>query len=467
MNWLSNLQQLPAGAAELAELLETIDQCFLTGFARYDTGHEQMLASIRRIFSGTPLADACQKCGEALQRSEFLAEHFAALAAVRASLQGTYCDVLQKHLLEVLQRPPMQEIRGAETEQSDTPSAAQTLSDSARQWLMEVALTGFAKLDPAAVTPFMPTLHQLQEQPEQIRLSTVLTGFIDEMLPIIPVTDARNVPLARWSDLWTRAVLAAFPVAPVPTETVSGELHLLGSDLHQSPHLVSIVMYGLLLMESGSRVVRITLSSYKVDAIPAEEIWFLFPEAAPLFDALAEKKTLSILAMPLRASGDLLWNGNAEIGKKCQPMKVAEEWFGAEGAQTADPCYLLPADRHPAQLAEPMFLADYQTKKEEERLWLEWGDELRLPVAVERISRLSGLTPENIAKSVQMFGLLRFDAQQWSVQPLGIVSQAGKGKKGKAETIFSGDQAASLFKKPPKTSIIATLQERASRLLRG
>ena len=96
-------------------------------------------------------------------------------------------------------------------------------------------------------------------------------------------------------------------------------------------------------------------------------------------------------------------------------------------------------------------------------LWLDFGASGRLPVATRRLCAFSELTPEVAANSSQMFGLLRFDQRRWEIQPLGVAATVKK----KNVILFSGESAAAVLKKPPKTSTIAILQERASRLLRG
>lgn len=49
---------------------------------------EEALNSLGRVFRDTPLHASLQTSCDALKRSEFLEGHFAALAAVRAALQG-------------------------------------------------------------------------------------------------------------------------------------------------------------------------------------------------------------------------------------------------------------------------------------------------------------------------------------------------------------------------------------------
>ena len=465
MDWLVGLQALPDGSAELADIAATLDQCFLSGFARFDSSHETTLNALHRIFRGTPLQEALDQSVPALLRNEFVERHFAVLAAVRSALMGTWHDALQRQCADALGRTFDDAVSPAATTQTDTPPQVAVWLESTRQWLMEIALAGFAKLECANLLPFLRTLEQIQTEPQLVRLSTLLTGFINELLNNIPLADAKDAPLTRWADLWARAMTNALAIQPeAASEAVSGEFACLGIDLHRHANMISLMAYGVLTRDAGARFVRTTLSSYKVDAIIGNETWLLFSDAAPLFEALTKNQTLALTDMPLLPTGDLIWNGQAAAGKKFNPLKQAEEWFapGASAAPTA--CAMFPADRHPAQIAIPIFLKDYTVAQDENgELWLDFGASGRLPVATRRLCAFSELTPEIAANSSQMFGLLRFDQQHWEIQPLGVAATVKK----KNVILFSGENAAAVLKKPPKTSTIAILQERASRLLRG
>jgi hypothetical protein len=328
---------------------------------------------------------------------------------------------------------------------------------------MELALAGFARLDAGTLTPFMATLEQIQGSPQLIRQAALLTGFFNELMNALPVVDATQAPLFRWVDLWARGMVSSLqPVQPMKAEPVSGKLSLLGLDVRQHAHLVSLVAYGLLQAQE-TQLVRITLSAYKVEAIQGNETWLLFPQAAPLFDALAQERTLRISNMPLLPTGDLIWQGEAKIEHKYDLIKMAADHFGLKRQQTVKPCWLAPADRHPIHLAEPIVLGDYAVKKQAGNLVLSW-DKLALPIATERISTLSDITDKLITQSSQLFGLLRFDAGQWSIQPLTLSIRKGRGKP---KIITTAQSAAAILNKPPRSSIVGTLQERASRLLRA
>lgn len=468
MNFLTALKDLPDGINELANFINKLDQCFLSGFASFGSFHKETLASLQRIFTGTPLQEPLGKSCEALQHNECVERHFAGIAAARAALQGSQFDILQRQIRTALGRSVIENEDCPDfSPEIERSSHINVWRESTRQWLMELALAGFGRLAAGTLTPFMSTLKQIQDEPQLVRLAVLLTGFLDELITSVPISDVKEIPLYRWVDLWTRAMIGTLkPVSAIQPKTVSGILRLVGVDVHQHAHFFSFVAYGLLEVNSHTQFIRITMSAYKVDAISGNEVWLLFPQAAPLFEAFSKKQALVITDMPLLSTGDLIWDGKVVLDKKYKLMDAVEYWFASNAEKTFHPGVILPVDCHPVQIAEPIFLRDYTVKEDADTLFLDWGDNLTLPVAMDRVSVFSELTEELVAKSSQMFGLMRFDSGQWSVQPLGVVSQTGKGQKAKTTTLFTGDSAAVILKKPPKTSTVAILQERASRLLR-
>ena len=478
----NSIDSMPDGTKEAIALIASFDRCLLAGFANLDDRHLETLASLQRVFSGTPLEKPLTESCAAIERNEFLDSYFAVLAAARAALQGSLFDTLQQQAREVLGRT----IAPAEIASSDSDELPENSSgnipenileknkvwlESTRHWLMEIALVGWARLEPPTLTPFLATLEQMQAEPTAVRPAALLTGFFNELMSRVPVADSSSIPSYRWGDLWTRAAIAALqPTIPDKNKTsenttlVSGRLELLGLDLRHHANFISAIAFGVLTTEVQSQWVRITLSSYKVDAIFAQEIWLLFPHAASLFDAWAQNKALVISDMPLLPTGDLLWNGNGQLAEKYNLIQKAAEYFAPNSENAPAPGLVLASDRHPIQLAEPIFLKDYQIEKDGENLALSWGDSGKLPVATERISPLSELTIEAIASSRELFGLLCFDAGRWAIQPLAITAPSGKKKS--PQTIFTGATAAKVINKPPAKNTVSTLHERASRLLR-
>jgi hypothetical protein len=460
MEWLTRLQSLPDGFSQTAETINELDGCFLSGFANLGNRQRRTLQTFPHLFEGTPLAQPLADSSQAVLRNEFREGHFAVLAGGRAALQGAQYDSLQRQVKEAVGRPV-----AANPELTAEPGPAVSVGlATTRHWLMEIALAGFGRLEASQLAPYLTTLELIQAEPALARPAALLTGFITELLLALPVGDTADIPLHRWTDLWTRAMASALGQARPAATPISGTLYLLGVDIRHHSHLISLVAYGLLENAEGMHEGRLTLSAYKVGAIPAEENWLLFPQAALLFQALAGRRTLQLDSIPRLPTGDLLWNGAAILGAPFNPLEVAARYFAPAALTDCTPTALAPADRHPVQLAEPIFLDGYAVEQREGKVTLAWGETAALPVAMERLHPL-GLTAEVIGRSTQLFGLLRFDAGCWSVQPLAVSGPAAKGK-GKVETIMAGDGAAAVLAKPPKNSVVAILQERAGRLLR-
>ncbi len=483
MSFTNNLTPLSASSAAAIALLAEIDPCFLVGFAHLEEKHLAVIDSLQRIFQGTSLAPPLEAMGKAFANYEFTPSAFMMLAVARASILGALSDDLQKQVQQALGRlsldvspggtHPTATIDSAESAVDSGMHSGQTQMDSIQHWLMEVAITGFTRLNTSTWTPFLPTLEALQSSPSLIRQAALLTGLIDEFSTHLPAPSIQDIPQHRWVNLWTQAAISTLrsPSNPQNPQSVaiSGNLQLLGLDIRHHVNLVSLVAYGVLAASNSSnnlertQLVRITLSRYSVPAITGAEIWLLFADAKPLFEALAQQQTLQIEKAQLLPTGDLIWDNNtvnATLGDAYDLLKLATA-FSPNPTNIADipiSCTIAPGDRHPIQLAEPVFLTGYKIANQNDPISLTWDGQPYLPIAMERLSPLSTITVENLVKSTQMFGLLRFDAGYWSIQPLFITI--------KSKRICPSQPAIEILNKPPDTNKIAILQERASRLLR-
>lgn len=447
---LADLQSLPAGLAETSRLIALLDDLWRAGFA----GGRQhaALSSFGRVFADTPLDALLAECLPPIGRGEFQERHFVALAAARAALQGAQYDVLRRQARAAL---------GRSLDADAAPSMPRSLApdpllESTRHWLMELAIAGFARLDASAVLPFLTTLARLRQQPRFARLAFLLTGFTDELLASVPIANADELPLARWCDLWSTAMLDAVGAADLPApQPATGIIYPLGIELRESAKLVSIVVYGVLTREGGAELVRLTRSRFKVDAIGGSEVWLLFPDVEPLLGCLAQGKALEIHDMPLLPTGDVLWAATkAQPGEKYRPLEIAARYFAPQSPDAALVRPLPPLDRHPIQLAEPIALTGYTPQPD----MLQLNDGASLPLDA-RWRADADLPREAIDGSASLFGLLRYDAGRWAIQPLAAATRAGK-------LTFAGQGGAQIFKKPPKNNSVAILEERASRLLR-
>jgi hypothetical protein len=453
------LHQLGESNQVIFELIAGLDECFITGFANLDDQHLQNLQALVRVFTGTPLQQSLADAVVAISSNEFVDKHFAVIASARASIQGALFDTLQSQVRSLLGRTEIAEVEVAES--SESPNNVKVLLASVRHWLMEIALVGYGRLDTATLVHFAGTLEQIQAEPLLIRQAAILTGYLNELMRHVPVVDSQAIPVYRWVDLWTQAMIGTLRPANLPkSQPISGNLEILGLDLRQHANLVSFTAYGLLDANNQTQLVRVTQSAYKVDAINNEQIWLLFTNATALLDAFAQSRILRLKDTPLLPTGDLLWQGQGELGQNYNLMERAEKFFAENAGNSLVYSTVAASDRHPIQLAEPIFLSKYKVIKNDEDVVLSWGDAGELSIAKERISSLSELNLDAIAKSQQIFGLLRFDAGKWTVQPLAVTV--------KNKTIYTGQTAASVISKKDsiKGSVVGILQERSSRLLR-
>jgi hypothetical protein len=246
---------------------------------------------------------------------------------------------------------------------------------------------------------------------------------------------------------------------------VSGVFNVLGVDLRQSDFFVSVVVYGLLNAEKRSRVVRVTLSSFKVDALQGKEIWRCFGGAdkRSLLEAISEHVPLEISDMTLLSEGDLLWDGGAKVAGRTTDVFALAAGALAPAAATLHPT-VAAADRHPVQIAELVYLGGIRVEKTSGGLRVVAGD-VNIPIDSLRIPAGSELTADAVESCDTMVALLRFEGGCWLVQPLAV--RFGEGKKG--IEAFVGSGALEIVTTKPKkgeSNTLAVLQERAGRLLR-
>jgi len=465
-HFLSELAAIPSGVQHAAEVLARLDQCFNTGFGRMSEREVNAVTSLPRLFSSTPLGPKVKEACDALLRSEFVEKHFASLACARAALQGSMSDALLQQAKTALGRSPSTD----EPELSDgvSPGHHGVFRESTRHFLMEVALTGFAQLEAESVYPFYATLDKIQEEPGLVRLAAVLSGFLSELLSELPIPTGETIPIYRWVDLWTRAMLLSLSAPPAPkTEKVSGEFVPLGSDVRHHRNVFSVCVYGFLRDGTSQRFVQTTVSAFKVDTVIGHEMWRLLEgHCDKLLKGLRDGAMWKVADLDLCENGDLVWDeSRVTVAGKSNPFDVAETALGAGKAVVCGKRSGL--DRHPAMIAEPVFLSSYKTVKhethksqrasigetlEEQALDLSGS---KLPLSGARVSEYAGITLDRVAKSSAMIGLLRFDKGRWAIQPLAL-------KQG---------NAAELSGTPPQTlkakdDTVGVLRERASKLLR-
>jgi hypothetical protein len=454
---LADLAAVPESVTRADDLVARLDQALLGGFARLSGDGLAAIESLSRSFAGTPLGPGLAEAVEGVSKSEFVERHFLVIAAARAAIQGAQHDALMDQLSAALGRPrPKLDAVPAAAAQAPPPSFAVWM-ESVRHFLMEIALAGFANLGLDALLPFHSTLDAIQGEPRLARHGALLGGFLAELLSVFPAKGTPAVPLRRWADLWTRAmVLAAGPPAALATRPATGELRVLAADLRQHPTFASLVAFATLREGSKPpRLVRATLSAYKVDVILGEELGGLLGAVGPnLLDVIGKGQALSIRDMPLTATGDLVWND--DLATRGGKFSILEEAAAVLGAAPAERPTLDPAERHPALIEELVYLAGHGAPKDPAHVLV---DKKPFPLAHDRWPDTDDLEPNDLPGSAALIGLVRFDGGQWSLQPLVV------DKKKPALRAVGAGLAAARGKKA-KDSVYATLKERAGKLLR-
>jgi len=455
------LTQEVGGVAQTLDLVSGFDEALVHGFGRLGEQRQAALSALAGAFAATPLGDRLAEASGKVAAGSVSEDHLAVLAGGRSALLGAVHDALLSHLDEALGRSRMPwEVRAA------AGSEAANLLAGARAWLTELAITGWRGVDHDLVSAAGQVIETLLAEPELRRLAVLLDGFAGELRACCPVAAQPQVPVRRWADLWSRAMLLAQPgfLRTASGGPISGRFLPLGVDVHEHPTAVQAQVHGLLEAGPGApRLVRASVSAGKVDTITGPAVWRLLRGHPALLAALAEHRSLDLTGMTLLDSGDLLWEDTrAAAGEPADPFATARVQLAAAVAAPVP-----PLDRHPVRIAEPVLLEGYTTAAEGGACTLALGGH-PLAVDVERLPSCGPLTPELVAGSSAMLGLLRWDAGRWLVQPLAVQATV----KRKPITVHTGDWA--MGPTDPKAAkaeaaagdAVAVLRERAGRLLR-
>src|SRR5205085_11644472 len=107
-----------------------------------------------------------------------------------------------------------------------------------------------------------------------------------------------------------------------------------------------------------------------------------FPAALdPLLQAISRHLVLRVEDMTLLPTGDLLPDGKATAGEPFPLMGVAAQWLAPGAGAPAGWPGIAAVDRHPVQLAEPVYLDGYSGSGDG-RFHRHFGEDVRLPVAL-------------------------------------------------------------------------------------
>ncbi|MCI0383120.1 hypothetical protein [Streptomyces sp. CNQ085] len=450
------------GLDEVLTAVDAFDQALVAGLLRPQPGQAAALAGLAEAVAGTPLAARVAEAAEKTAAASAGEEHLTALAAARTALLGSVHDVLAARLQEATGRA-----RSDETVFTPGGQKAVNLLAAARSWLVDLARAGWQGIDHDMVSASAQVVSAMLPDPSLRRLAALLDGFAAELAASCPGATLERVPVRRWADLWSRAMLLTLPgAADVPAAaTVTGRLLPLGVDVHEHATAVQAQVHAVFEPADGSasRLVRAAVSVPKPDTVVGAGLWQLLRPHTSLLAAVGEGRSMHLADMPVTAEGDLLWeDGCARSGEPADAFATARVALPA----AADPA-TAPLDRHPARIAVPVLLEGYTAQEEDGVLTFIVA---RHPLAVDtdRIPAAGPLTPEAVAASGACIGLLRWDAGTYRIQPLAVETTARK----RNVTLHAGGWAggtadkAGVRAEKAATAAVAVLRERAGRLLR-
>ena len=455
------LSKAPEGVDEAWDLVDDVDDGLLHGLGRLDDARVTALGRLVGTLAGTPLAARIGTAAEKLTAGSVGDDELAGLAAARTALLGSVHDALLASLDTALgrERSTWDGTAGA------APDGTANLLAGCRSWLSELAIAGWRGVDHDIVSGASAAIEALYDVPATRRLAVLLDGLAGELRASAPVASMARVPVRRWADMWSRAVLLSQEGAlrpDAPGEAVSGRLLILGVDVHEHATAVQVQAHGVLVTGETRRLVRTSVTAAKVASIMGTSVWRLFTDQPVLMAALAGRRCVDVDGMRLSPGGDLVWRDDlATAAAEADPFATAR----VELARATAPA-VRPLDRHPVRIAEPVLLEGYKATAKDGRTTLALDGHV-LAVDTHRLPRCGPLTAAAVAKSNACIGLIRWDGE-WAVQPLAIQSAV----KGKTVAVHTGDWA--LGPTDPKTAKsegkygdpIAVLRERAGRLLR-
>ncbi|MCK2239071.1 MULTISPECIES: hypothetical protein [unclassified Crossiella] len=446
-----------AGLAEALAALDAADRALVTGLLRPQVAD---LAELADAVAGSPLAGRVAEAAEKAVAGAAGEEHFLALAAARTALSGSVHDALLDRVAEATGRTG-----GAEFEQQSTVDSVPNVLLAARSWLSDLARAGWRGIDQDLISGAAPVISALLPDPALRRLAALLDGFAAELGASCPGSALERVPARRWGDLWSRAMLLTLSVATPEIGAVTGRLLPLGVDLHEHATAAQAQVHAILEPADGgpARLVRASVSTPKPDTVIGAGIWQLLRPHLSLLAALGEGRSMDLTTMPITAEGDLIWRDeHARTGEPADAFVTARV-----ALPTAINSPAAPLDRHPASLAVPVFLEGYAVEREDDTVTFVVAG-ARLSVAADRVPAAGPLTPAAVATSTACLGLLRWDAGEFSVQPLAVETTARKKTVALHAGAWAGGTTDKAGVKAEKaaTEATAVLRERAGRLLR-
>ena len=454
------------GVDEVLAVLAGADQALSGGLLRPQAAQVAGLTALADAVAGSPLSARVAEAAEKAAAGAAGEEHLLSLAAARIALFGSVHDALVARIGQATGRaqadvevvaPQGEPSRGAQPE---------NLLLAARSWLADLARAGWQGIDHDLVSGVEPVVSALLPQPRLRRLAALLDGFAAELAASCPGSALERVPVRRWGDLWSRALLLTLPGATdAPVGTVTGRLLPLGVDLHEHATAAQAQVHAVFEPAGGGtpHLVRASVSAPKPDTVIGAGIWQVLRPHLSLLTAVSEGRSVELTDMPVTAEGDLLWRDeHAKPGEPADPFATARVVLPAA---TAPPT--APLDRHPARIAVPVFLEGYTAGQTDGSLTFSLSG-AAVAVDTDRVPAAGPLTPEAVAASTACIGLLRWDAGAFRVQPLAVETTARKKTVALHAGAWAGgavDKAGAKAEKAA-TDAATVLRERAGRLLR-
>ncbi|MFJ5531791.1 hypothetical protein [Streptomyces sp. NPDC093261] len=451
------------GLDEALTAVDAFDRALVGGLLRPHPGQTAGLGELAQAVVGTPLASRTAEAAGKAAAGAASEDDFVALAAARTALLGAVHDALMERVEETTGRGPAE----AEAVPGSAAQPAANLPAAARSWLSDLARAGWQGIDHDIVSGAAQIVSAMLPDPALRRLGTLLDGFAAELAASCPGACLERIPVRRWADLWSRALLLTLPrAAGTPTAgTATGRLLPLGVDVHEHATAAQAQVHAVFEPADGTapRLVRASVSVPKPDTVLGAGVWQLMRPHMSLLAALGEGRSMDLVDMPITAEGDLIWSD--EHGRPGEPADAFTAARVALPAATAAPS--APLDRHPARIAEPVLLEGYTVHQDDDALTFEVAGR-RLAVDADRAPGAGPLGPEAVAASSACIGLLRWDDGAFSVQPLAVETTVRK----KAVAVHAGAWAggtadkAGVKAEKAATDAVAALRERAGRLLR-
>ncbi|GHH18793.1 hypothetical protein Srubr_28010 [Streptomyces rubradiris] len=459
---LDTLTEPVDGLTEALTAVDAFDRALTGGLLRPRPAQAEGLIALADAVAASPLAARAAEAAEKAAAGAASEDHFVTLAAARTALLGAAHDALTARA---------DEVTGRAREEATVPPAAggqaQNLLAAARSWLCDLARTGWQGIDHDVVSGAAQVVSAMLPEPRLRRLAALLDGFAAELAASCPGAALERIPVRRWADLWARGMLLTLPgAAAAPAAyTATGRLLPLGVDVHEHATAVQAQVHAVFEPADGTaaRLVRASVSVPKPDTVLGAGVWQLLRPHMTLLAAAGEGRSMDLTEMPVTAEGDLIWQDeHARPGEPADPFATARV-----ALPTATTTSAAPLDRHPARLAEPVFLEGYGIDRDGDTVTFTLPTH-RLPVDTDRVPAAGPLTPQSVAASSACIGLLRWDAGRFRLQPLAVETTVRRKPVAVHAGAWAGgttDKAGAKAEKAA-TDAVNVLRERAGRLLR-